>query len=79
MRLQLGLIGYGQWQTTDKSGPGIPPEQAAAHYQVNALGFAASMMLPDRKVNVGFKYFREFDCKSTVRGYSVQISGAISF
>jgi hypothetical protein len=79
MRLQLGLIGYGQWQTTDKSGPGIPPEQAAAHYQVNSLGFAASMMLPDRKVNVGLKYFREFDCKSTVRGYSVQISGAISF
>jgi hypothetical protein len=79
MRLQLGLIGYGQWQTTDKSGPGISPEQAAAHYQVNSLGFAANMMLPDRKVSVGFKYFREFDCKSTVRGYSVQISGAISF
>jgi len=79
MRLQLGLVGYGQWQTTDKSGPTISPEQAAAHYGVNALGFAANMMLPDRKVNLGFKYFREFDCRSTVRGYSVQVSGAISF
>lgn len=79
MRLQLGLVGYGQWQTTDKSGPDITPEQAAAHYKVNALGFAANMMLPDRKVNVGFRYFREFDCRSTVQGYSVQISGTISF
>ena len=48
MRLQLGLVGYGQWQTTDKSGPITSPEQAVAHYGVNALGFAANMMLPDR-------------------------------
>jgi hypothetical protein len=79
MRLQLGLVGYGQWQTTDESGPVITPEQAAAHYKVNALGFATNLTLPDRKVNVDFKYFREFNCRSTVRGYSVQVSGMISF
>jgi hypothetical protein len=27
LRLQLGLIGYGQWQTTDKHGPTITPER----------------------------------------------------
>lgn len=79
IRLQLGLVGYGQWQTTNKSGPEITPDQAAAHYRVNALGFATNIMLPDRRVNVGFKYFREFECRSTVRGYSVQISGSVPF
>jgi hypothetical protein len=37
VRLQPGLVGYGQWQTTDKQGPTITPEQAAAHYKANAL------------------------------------------
>jgi hypothetical protein len=30
VRLQVGLVGYNQFQTTDKSGPGITPEQASA-------------------------------------------------
>ena len=79
LRLQLGLVGYGQWQTTDKHGPNITPEQAAAHYKVNALGFTASAVLPEKKVSVGLKYFREFECRSTFQGYTLQISAAITF
>ena len=79
LRLQLGLAGYGQWQTTDKSGPNITPEQASAHYKVNALGFAANVLLPEKKVSVGFKYFHEFECRSTFQGYTLQISGAVTF
>src|SRR5215470_9293660 len=79
VRLQLGFVGYGQWQTSDKTGPNITPEQSAARYKVNALGFAANAMLPDRKVSVGFKYFHEFECRSTYQGYTLQISGAITF
>src|SRR5262245_2991611 len=77
-RLQLGLVGYNQWQTTDKTGPTITPEQAAAHYKVNALGFASNLSLSD-KVSLGFKYFKEFANRSTFEGYSVQISGSINF
>jgi hypothetical protein len=73
-RLQLGLVGYGQWQTTDKDGPHITPEQAVAHYRVNALGFTANAVLPEQKVSVGLKYFREFECRSTFQGYTLQIS-----
>ena len=79
VRLQLGLVGYEQWQTTDKSGPTITPEQAAAHYKVNALGFASNVMLPSRKVSLGAKYFKEFANRSTFQGYSIQISATISF
>ena len=79
LRLQLGLVGYGQWQTTDKHGPNITPEQAAAHYKVNALGFAANAVLPEQKASIGVKYFREFECRSTFQGYTLQISGTITF
>jgi hypothetical protein len=76
--LQIGMVGYNQWQTTDKTGPTITPEQSAAHYRVNALGFAANLNMPAR-VNVGVKYFKEFLNRSTFQGHSFQLSGAISF
>ena len=79
LRLQLGLVGYGQWQTTDKHGPTITLEQTAAHYKVNSLGFAANAIFPGRKASVGVKYFHEFACRSTYQGYTLQISGAITF
>ena len=74
--LQVGLVGYNQRQTTARRGPGVTPEQAAARYKVNSLGFASSVNLPG-KVNVGFKYFQEFSNRSTFQGHSIQISGSI--
>ena len=78
-QLQLGLIGYGQWQTTDKTGPATSAEQSGARYAVNALGFAASVALPARKVSLGLKYFKEFSTRSTYQGYTLHISGAVAF
>jgi len=79
LNLQLGLVGYEQWQLTDKTGPGVTPAQSSAHYRVNALGFATSLILPSRKVSVGIKYFKEFEDRSTFQGYSLQITGSIKF
>ena len=79
LNLQVGLVGYEQWQLTDKTGPGITAAQSSAHYRVNALGFASSLMLPARKVSVGVKYFKEFEDRSTFQGYSFQITGSIKF
>jgi hypothetical protein len=79
LSLQLGLVGYGQYQTTDKTGPSITPAQSTAYYKVNALGFASNVILPARKANTGFKFFKEFSNRSTFQGYSVQISIALSF
>jgi len=79
MSLQLGLVGYNQWQTTDKSGPGVTPAQAAAHYHVNAIGLGFNVLLPARKVSVGTRYFDEFGGRSTYQGYSFQITGSITF
>ena len=77
--VQLGFVGYEQWQTTDKTGPAITPAQASAHYRVNAVGFVSNLTLPARKVNLGVKYFKEFSNSSTFQGYSLQISGSIKF
>jgi hypothetical protein len=79
LRLQIGLAGYEQWQTTDKSGPNITPAEATARYRVNSFGIAANLLLPGRKVNLGAKYFKEFSNASTFQGYSLQISGSVSF
>ena len=79
LNLQLGVVGYEQWQLTDKTGPSITAAQSSAHYRVNAFGFASSLMMPARKVSVGAKYFREFEDRSTFQGYSLQITASIKF
>jgi hypothetical protein len=79
LRVQVGLVGYGQWQTTDKRGPTITAAQAKAHFEVNALGFTSNVLLPVKRLSMGFKYFQEFSNRSTFQGHSVQISGSINF
>jgi hypothetical protein len=79
LQLHIGLVGYAQWQTTDKSGPAVTPEQAAAQYRVNALGFVTNLNLPARKVGLGLKYFNEFSNRSTFQGYSLQIAASVTF
>ena len=79
LNLQIGLVGYEQWQLTDKTGPGVTAVQSSAHYRINALGFGSSVILPARNVSVGVKYFKEFEDRSTYQGYSFQITGSIKF
>jgi hypothetical protein len=79
MRLQVGLVGYGQWQTTDKRGPSVTSEQRSARYRVHALGIGGNLHLPARQVILGLRYFDEFFARSTLQGYSVQISSTITF
>ncbi len=76
--LQFGLVGYGQWQTSNNRGPGVDPANPA-HYRVNAIGGAANVIMPVKKTSVGFKLFKEFANSSTVQGYSLHIVGSITF
>ena len=78
-RLQVGLVGYGAWQTTAKTGPAITPAEEAQRYRVNALGAGLNWILPARKVTLSFKYFDEFSNQWTYQGYSLQISAGIGF
>jgi hypothetical protein len=78
-RLQVGLVGYGAWQTTAKTGPNITPAEEAQRYRVNALGAGLNFVLPARKVTLSFKYFDEFSNQWTYQGYSLQISAGVGF
>ena len=78
-RLQLGLAGYGAWQTTAKTGPQVTPAQESQRYRVNAIGGALNFAMPARKVTLSLKYFDEFSNRWTYQGYSLQISAGVVF
>jgi len=78
-QLQIGVAGYEQRQTTAKTGPTITPDLSKERYAVNALGFAANLAFPSRKLSLGLKLFKEFADRSTFQGFSVQFSGSLSF
>jgi hypothetical protein len=78
--IQFGLVGYGQYQMTDQTEPNpntIVP--TSDRYRVTALGPGANVLLPNRKVVVGIKYFKEFANVSTVQGHQLQISATVTF
>ena len=78
-QLQTGLVGYEQRQTTATTGPAISEAASKERYAVNALGFAVNPTFPKQNAALGLKYFKEFADRSTFQGYSVQLSGSISF
>ena len=78
-RLQVGLAGYEQRQTTAKTGPAVTAEQSRERYAINAVGFVTNLVFPSHRCNAGVKFFEEFDNRAAYQGYSLQVSGAVSF
>ena len=78
-RLQVGLAGYEQRQTTAKTGPAVSEEQSRERYAINALGFVTNLVFPNHRFNAGIKFFEEFGNRASYQGYSFQVSGAFSF
>jgi hypothetical protein len=75
--LQVGLVGYGQYQTSDSSRRLAIADET--RYKVNALGATAGVVLPERKVSLNVKYFKEFSNEATVEGHSLQIGAGVTF
>jgi hypothetical protein len=78
-RLQVGVVGYAQRQTTAKTGPAITEDQSRERYAVNAIGFATNLLYPNQRVSVGVKFFEEFANRASYQGYSFQLSGSVTF
>ena len=78
-RLQVGLAGYEQRQTTAKRGSAVTEEQSRERYSVNALGFVTNLVFPNHRFNAGVKLFEEFSNRAAYQGYSIQVSGGVSF
>jgi hypothetical protein len=68
--LQLGLIGYDQWQVSSNGGtigPGLPAS-AVPFYSVHAIGFQSNFILPPKSLNAFFKYEGEYRALARPQG-----------
>ena len=67
-RLQVGLVGYEQRQTTAKAGPAVSEDQTRERYAINALGFVTNLVFPNHRFNAGVRFFEEFGNRAAYQG-----------
>jgi hypothetical protein len=81
--LQLGLVGYDQWQITDNGGT-VPigstgltiPASSLPHYSVYAIGAQTNYILPAKNLSFNFKFEREYTAYSHFLGDTIVFGGA---
>ena len=71
--LQVGVIGYDQWQVTDNGGTfalgnAILPASILPHYAVHAVGGQLTYILPAKNLSPFFKYEHEYKSTSHTLG-----------
>lgn len=74
--LQLGLVGYDQWQVSHNGGTttvaGIPvPASAIPFYSVHAIGVQANFVLPAKNLAAFFKYYDEYRALARPEGRTI--------
>jgi hypothetical protein len=68
--LQLGLIGYDQWQVGANSGtigPGLPASRVP-FYSSHAIGVQSNFIVPPKNLNLFFKYESEYRALASPQG-----------
>jgi hypothetical protein len=81
--LQVGVIGYDQWQITANGGT-VPvgstgltaPARLLPYYQVHAAGVQATYIMPAKNLSLNFKYEHEYDAQSHFIGSTFVFGGA---
>jgi len=77
--LQVGFVGYDQWQVSHSSGtliiapPPVPPiqESAIPFYSVHAVGLQANFILPAKDFAAFFKYYDEYHALARPQGRTI--------
>jgi hypothetical protein len=77
--LQLGLVGYDQWQVSHNSGtltiapPPVPtiPLSALPFYSVHAIGVQSNFILPAKHLTAFFKYYDEYRALARPQGRTI--------
>lgn len=79
--LQLGLIGYDQWQVSDNGGLVTPRVSASAlpYYSVHAIGFQTNFILPAKALNFFFKFEDEYRALARPEGRTIVLGGTYTF
>ncbi len=68
--LQVGLIGYDQWQVSSNSGTTLPAS-ALPYYSAHAIGFQSNFIFPAQGVSLFFKYANEYRALARPEGRTV--------
>jgi hypothetical protein len=79
--LQLGLVGYDQWQVSSNGGTvtvaGIPvPASILPYYSVHGIGFQSNFILPAKDLALFFKYYDEYSAKARPEGRTIVFGGS---
>lgn len=72
--LQLGFVGYDQWQVSDNKGltADLP------HYVVHGMGAQANFIVPEKRLVLFFKYYNEYSAKARPIGRTIVFGGSIT-
>ncbi len=65
--VQLGLVGYDQWQVSDNSGV----TSLLPHYSAHAVGFQSNFLVPPKGLTLFFKYYGEYSAKAHTQGRTI--------
>jgi hypothetical protein len=65
--LQLGVVGYDQWQVSANQGLTAP----IPYYSVHAVGVQSNFILPPKGLNLFFKYENEYMAKARPEGRTI--------
>ena len=79
--LQLGLVGYDQWQVSSNGGnylvAGMPvPASRAPYYSVHGIGLQSTFILPTKNLALFFKYYDEYSAKARPVGWTLVFGGS---
>ena len=79
--LQVGLVGYEQWQVTSNSGtlPSGGPASAVPFYSGHAIGFQTNFIAPAKNMLLYFKYQNEYKTTARVEGRAIVFGGSYTF
>jgi hypothetical protein len=79
--LQLGVIGYDQWQVSTNGGLLSPnvPANVLPYYSVHAIGFQTNFILPVKALNFFFKFEDEYRAFARPEGHTITFGGSYTF
>jgi hypothetical protein len=77
--IQLGAVGYGEFQLTDDSGAAALPSPLLSKDRVFALGPEFGLILPPKKLNFLLRVLPEFGARSRTQGLTFVVAVGKSF
>ena len=78
-RLQIGFAGYEQRQTTAKTGRRSRLSSRGSATRSTRSGSHPIVAFPNLRLNMGVRFFEEFANRAAYQGFSLQVSGSVSF